>query len=139
MSASVSIRRVGPGDEGVVRRLATREPQTALLADERCVLLVAFEGDEPIGFVLAYELPRRHGDPAVLFVYEVDVAESHRRRRIATALMEELSRIAATRGIGSGFVLTNESNGPAMALYASLGGTRPADDDVLWDFRYEAS
>jgi len=29
------IRRLGPGDEEVVRRLATREPQTALLGDDR--------------------------------------------------------------------------------------------------------
>src|SRR5438874_12462522 len=32
----VRIRRLGPGDEEVVRRLATGEPQTALLEDERC-------------------------------------------------------------------------------------------------------
>jgi aminoglycoside 3-N-acetyltransferase I len=135
----VRIRRLGPGDEDVVQRLATREPQTALLDDDRCVYLVAFDGDDPVGFVLAYELLRRHGDPSVLFVYEVDVDEPHRRHGVGTVLMEELARIAAARGVRTGFVLTNESNAPAMAFYASLGGTRPSDDDVMWDFRFEAS
>jgi aminoglycoside 3-N-acetyltransferase I len=135
----VRIRRLGPGDEDVVQRLATREPQTALLDDDRCVYLVAFDGDDPVGFVLAYELLRRHGDPSVLFVYEVDVDEPHRRHGVGTVLMEELARIAAARGVRTGFVLTNESNAPAMAFYTSLGGTRPSDDDVMWDFRFEAS
>jgi aminoglycoside 3-N-acetyltransferase I len=135
----VRIRRLGPGDEDVVRRLAEREPQAALLEDERCIYIAAFHGGEAVGFVLAYELLRRHGDPSVLFVYEIGVDEAHRRRGIGTALMEELARVAAARSIRTGFVLTEESNAPAMAFYASLGGTRPSDDDVLWDFRFEAS
>ena len=133
------IRRLGPGDKDVVLRLAERQPQAALLEDERCFYVAAFHGEEPVGFVLAYELLRRHGDPSVLFVYEIGVDEAHRRRGIGTALMEELARVAAARGIRSGFVLTNEANAPAMAFYASLGGIRPCDDDVLWDFRYVAS
>jgi hypothetical protein len=35
-------------------------------------------------------------------------------------------------------VITNASNEPAMALYESVGGVRPNDDDVMWDFGYEA-
>jgi hypothetical protein len=31
----MNVRRLGPGDEGVVRELAEREPQAELLADER--------------------------------------------------------------------------------------------------------
>jgi aminoglycoside 3-N-acetyltransferase I len=135
----VTIRRLGPGDEDVVLRLATRDaPARAgeLLADDRTVFMVAFDDGEPVGFVLAYELIRRHGEPSHLFVYEIEVAESHRRRGIATALLRELGRIAVERGIRSGFVLTSESNAAAMALYESLGGIRPYDDDVMFDFAY---
>lgn len=35
-------------------------------------------------------------------------------------------------------VITNSSNEAAMALYESVGGMRPNDDDVMWDFGYEA-
>jgi aminoglycoside 3-N-acetyltransferase I len=137
----VIVRRLGPGDEQVVERLAEHGPPeraAELLADERTIFLAAFDGDaaEPVGFVLAYELLRRHGDPSQLFVYEVGVAPEARRRGVATELLCELHRRARARGIPRGFVLTNESNEAAMELYRSLGGARPNTDDVLWDFDY---
>ena len=141
----MNVRRLGPGDERVVEQLAEEaSPARAaeLLADERTIFLAAFEGEEPepepIGFVLAYELLRRHGDPSRLFVYEVGVTPEARRRGVATELLRELARIARTRGIRRGFVLTNETNEAAMELYRSLGGVRPNADDVLWDFDYGA-
>ena len=130
------IRRLGAGDEGVVRELAEGQPQTGLLEDERTFFLVAFEDELPIGFVLAHELPRRHRAASHLFVYEIDVREDRRRRGVATALMAELSRLARERGIEDGFVLTNASNAPAMAFYASLDSERPHEDDVMWDLRF---
>jgi ribosomal protein S18 acetylase RimI-like enzyme len=134
----VIVRRLGPGDEQVVERLAKQAPASEVLADERTIFLVAFESghDEPIGFVLAYELLRRHGDPSQLFVYEVGVVPEARRRGVATELLRELARVARTRGIRRGFVLTNESNEAAMELYRSLGGVRPNADDILFDFEY---
>ena len=84
------------------------EPQTALLHDENTIFLVAFDDDgEPMGFVFGYELPRRRGDPSILFVYEVDIEAAYRRRGVASALLKELAEIARTRGIPTGFVLTS--------------------------------
>jgi len=136
----IDVRRLGPGDEAAVLALAEKEPPDAarLLADERTFYLAAFDGDRPVGFVFAHELLRRHGDPTMLFVYDVGVDETHRRRGIATRLLRELGAIARERGIRTGFLLTNASNDPAMGLYRSLGGERPNDDDVMWDFDYTA-
>src|SRR6478752_6666574 len=97
--------------------------------------LGAGDEDEPVGFVLAYELHRRQGDASMLLVYEVDVDEAHRHRGVATSLLDELARIARERGIGEGFVLTEVDNDAANALYASAGGERR--DVVEWDFRYD--
>jgi ribosomal protein S18 acetylase RimI-like enzyme len=133
----VNVRRLGPGDEAVVERLARDAAQTALLADERTIFVVAFDNaGGPMGFALAYELPRRHGNAAQLFLYEVDVAPACRRQGVATRLLLELSRVAEARGIREGFVLTNASNAGAMQLYESAGGKRPFADDVLWDFEF---
>jgi aminoglycoside 3-N-acetyltransferase I len=136
--AGISIRLLEPGDEGVVRELATYagpgDPE-ALLADPRTLLLVAFDGERPVGLVLAYELPRRHGDPAKLFVHEVDVAESHQRRGIASALLGRLADHARERGIRAGFVLADPGNGPANALYRSAGGATESVT-VQWEFTY---
>lgn len=133
----IAIRLLAPGDEGVVRELATYEgpgDPEALLADPRSLLLVAFDGERPVGFVLAHELPRRHGDRANLFVYEVDVAESHQRRGIASALLARLAALARERGIRVGFVLTEPDNEAANALYRNAGGTSRLD--VEWTFSY---
>ena len=132
----MKIRRLGPGDEGIVWELAERGPQTALLADERTIFLAALDEDVPVGFVLAYELPRRHGDASILFVYEIDVRADRRRGGVGTALMRELATLARARGIREGFVLTEESNAAAMAFYASLGAERPHADDVMWDLTF---
>jgi ribosomal protein S18 acetylase RimI-like enzyme len=132
-----SIRLLAPGDEGVVRELADYDGHgdpEGLLADPRTLLLAAFDGGRPVGFVLAHELPRRRGDRAKLFVYEVDVAETHRRRGIASELLARLAGLARERGIRVGFVLTEEENEPANALYRSAGGT--AEVSVQWQLAY---
>lgn len=126
-AGETTIRRLGRGDEDVIRALAQDQPQTALLADERTTFLAAFDGDTPVGFAFGYELPRRHGRPTIFFVYEIDVDERYQRRGIGRRLMEEL-----LRGREEAFVLTDADNEAAMALYASLGGTRV--DSVMWDF-----
>jgi aminoglycoside 3-N-acetyltransferase I len=136
----VKVRRLGPGDEGVVRSLGTQGgPARAseLLADDRTLFLGAFQGEAVVGFLLGYELIRRHSEASHLFVYELGVDPQHRRRGVATALMDEVASVARRRGIRSAFLLTNESNGPAMALYDRLGGRRLNQDDVLWDFVFE--
>ena len=131
----MEIRRLGPGDEGAVRALATREPHFELLEDEHTIFLVAFDGDDPVGLVLAHHLPRRHDPPAKLLVYEVDVKESHRRRGVGKALMAELERIARGRGIRHGWVLTDDDNEAGMALYRAAGGRNP-HVETMWEFEY---
>ncbi len=101
-------------------------------------MLVAFDSERPVGFVLAHDLPRRHGDRSGLFVYEVDVAATHRRRGVARALLERLAALARERGIRQGYVLTEVGNAPANALYEALGGTVEGTD-VVWKFAYTDS
>jgi ribosomal protein S18 acetylase RimI-like enzyme len=123
-----TIRRLGAGDADVVRAFATEEPRVDLLADERTIFFAAFDGERPVGFAFGYLLPRRHREPFILFVYEVDVHEAYRRRGIGRRLMAELLAAAPAPA----FVLTDRDNVAANALYASLGGER--SDEVMWDF-----
>jgi len=139
----LTIRRLGPGDEEIVVQLGGERPLTHaqaadLVADERTLYLAAFDRQEPVGYVLAHQLPRRHGDPSQLLVYDLEVNESSRRRGIATALMRELELISREHAIRTGFVLTNSSNDPAMSFYRSLGGVCPNEDDAVWEFDYLA-
>ena len=122
-----TIRRLGPGDEAIVERLAEDAPQTALLADRNTIFLVAFVGDEPVGFAFGYVLPRRHRRATELFVYEIGVEDAYRRRGIGRRLLREL-----LAGHDDAFVLTEPDNEAANALYASLGGRR--SDTVMWEW-----
>jgi len=133
-TAAVDVRLLGPGDEAIVERLATREPRTELLQDPRTIFLVAFDDGAPAGFVLAYELPRRHGFNVTLIVYEVGADAAYRRLGIARRLLQELEQVARRRGIEEAFVLTEPDNLAANRLYESAGGTR--SDVVEWDFDY---
>jgi GNAT superfamily N-acetyltransferase len=100
----IDLRLLQRGDEDVVGALRTYagggDPE-GLLADPRTFMLVAFDNERPVGFVLAHELPRRHGDRSKLFVYEVDVAESQQRRGIGKALLARLAEIARSGAFGS--------------------------------------
>ncbi|HZQ16048.1 MAG TPA: GNAT family N-acetyltransferase [Gaiellaceae bacterium] len=130
--ADATIRRLRAGDEDVIRALAEAEPRTALLADPKTIFLAAFAGDEPVGFVVGYELARRHGDAEMLFVYELDVAEPYRRRGLATRLMRELLDVAEEDGVTDAFVLTEPGNEAANALYGKLGGRRSGVHMYEW-------
>lgn len=130
LETELSIRRLGPADAAVVETLASGStPRVALLGDDRTVFVAAFDGDRPVGFAFGYVLPRRHGEEAILFVYEVDVDESFRRRGIGRRLLEQLR---AEAGEIPAFVVTEPEHETANALYAALGGEPRAQ--TIWRF-----
>jgi ribosomal protein S18 acetylase RimI-like enzyme len=151
----VRVRRLMTGDEAVVQRLTAdadrfevpgtpprnlpvprTEVAARFLTVETNHLLVAFDRDEPVGLLLAYELPRRHGDEPKMHLYEIGVREDYRRRGIGRSLIESFAELARARGARRAFVLTDESNRAAMAFYASTGGVRTRPDDVVFMFSF---
>lgn len=108
-----------------------RRPQTEyaakLLANPAFVALVAIENGAVIGGLAAYELPKFEQERSEFYIYDLAVAETWRRRRIATRLIEEVRVIARERGAWVIIIQTDHGNDPAIALYSRLG-TR---EDVL--------
>jgi hypothetical protein len=48
---TVTVRRLAPGDEAIVERLAEQEPpRPGLLADDRVTFVAALDGETPVGF-----------------------------------------------------------------------------------------
>jgi aminoglycoside 3-N-acetyltransferase I len=62
-----------------------------------------------------------------VYIYDLAVAEAHRRQGIATALIRELQAVAARIGAWVIYVQADHGDDPAIALYTRLG-TR---EDVL--------
>jgi ribosomal protein S18 acetylase RimI-like enzyme len=93
----------------------------ALLATDGFVALAAFDGEDVVGALAGYVLPKFEQRRSEFYIYDLAVAEPHRRRGIATALIEELSRLAVARGIDGIFVQADHGDEPAIALYTKLG------------------
>ncbi len=94
---------------------------TGLLAREHVVALVALSDEKVIGGLVAYELDKFERARRELYIYDLAVAEAHRRQGVATALIERLRQIAAQRGSWVIYVQADYGDEPAIALYEKLG------------------
>jgi len=92
-----------------------------LLDRDTFIALAAVQGNEVVGGVAAYLLPKFEQERSEIYIYDLAVAETHRRQSIATGLIEELRRIAALRGAYVIFVQADYGDDPAIALYSKLG------------------
>jgi aminoglycoside 3-N-acetyltransferase I len=100
-----------PGD-GYLRKI---------LHSEKIIALAAFAGDEVVGGLVAYVLDKLEQQRSEIYIYDLAIAERHRRQGIATALIAELQGIAATLGAWVIYVQADYGDDPAVALYEKLG------------------
>jgi [ribosomal protein S18]-alanine N-acetyltransferase len=135
------IARLARGDENVVLAGAAlfdarpTETWTAkFLSSEGHHLLVALDGDSPIGFVSGVETT--HPDKGTeMFLYELSVDESHRSRGIGRALVEALGKLARDSGCYGMWVGTEADNTAAIATYRAAGAEPPEPCVTLaWEF-----
>jgi aminoglycoside 3-N-acetyltransferase I len=92
-----------------------------LLAKEHVVALVAVVAGEVVGGLVAYELDKFERARREIYIYDLAVAAAHRRRGIATALIERLRQIAGKRGVWVICVQADYGDEPAISLYERLG------------------
>ena len=98
-----------------------------LLAKPHVIPIVALSEGDIIGGLVAYELDKFEQPRSEIYIYDLAVAEAHRRQGIATALIERLREIAAERGAWVIYVQADLGDEPAIALYTKLG----VREDVL--------
>ena len=98
-----------------------------LLSSDYFIALVALKNGSVVGGIAAYELQKFEQERSEIYIYDLAVAASHRREGIATALIQELKKIAVARAAYIIFVQADIGDDPAIALYTKLG-TR---EDVL--------
>ena len=144
-AAEIEIRLLGPGDEPVLDSCAEdvfdHPVQPGLLreylAEPHFHLAVAIDAGTVVGMASAVDYI--HPDkPRELWINEVSSAASHRRRGIATRLLQALFDHGRSLGCRQAWVLTNRSNAPAMRLYASLGGIAEAMDIMMFEFDFRS-
>ena len=133
-----SIRRLGPGDadgmEAANRLFAEvfgdeayhgpapgRDHLAKLLADDKFIALVASIDSEMVGALAGYELVKFEAERSEIYIYDLAVRAEHRRRGVATALIEALKPIARSMGAWVIFVQADPPDAPAVSLYDKLG------------------
>jgi aminoglycoside 3-N-acetyltransferase I len=139
MVTPTSIRVLGAGDTEAFRGMlamfgsAFEDPQTyctnqpndgylvQLLSNPNFLALAALSGSEVIGGLAGYVLPKFEQARSEFYIYDLAVTEKHRRRGVASALLEELKIQAHQRGVYVLFVQADYGDDPAIALYTKLG------------------
>ena len=139
MDAFVSLRRLTSADVALLRALnelfgeAFGDSETyclappgdaylsGLLAREHVIALVALVAGQVAGGLVAYELDKFERARRELYIYDLAVAQSHRRQGIATSLIGHLREIAAKRGAWVVYVQADYGDAAAIALYEKVG------------------
>ncbi|MGV3741311.1 MAG: AAC(3)-I family aminoglycoside N-acetyltransferase [Burkholderiaceae bacterium] len=93
----------------------------SLLGGDSFIAVAAACGQEIVGGLAAYELRKFEQRRSEIYIYDLAVAEAHRRKGLATKLIEELKREAANRSAYVIYVQADYGDDPAIALYTRLG------------------
>jgi len=94
---------------------------TKVLEQTHVIALVALVDGQVTGGLVAYELPKLEQQRSEIYIYDLAVAEGHRRHGVGTKLILHLRTLAAARGAWVVYVQADYGDGPAIALYEKLG------------------
>lgn len=144
---SIAIRQLGLADGLMVEELLdVVEPgwadalqpgataSTAFLADAHTFMFGAYVDHDPVGWVWGVHVRRPDGR-IMTYVHELDVVEAHRRKSIASLLMQAAIEEARQNGSHKLWLVTRRTNEAGNGLYVSLDGvTEEQGNQVyIWD------
>jgi aminoglycoside 3-N-acetyltransferase I len=92
-----------------------------LLSSDSFLAIAAFDGPRVVGGLAGYFLPKFEQARSEFYIYDLAVDAARRRQGLATAMIEELKRMAAARGAYVIFVQADYGDDAAVALYTKLG------------------
>ena len=100
---------------------AGRDHLAKVLSDPKFVALVARVDGTMVGALAGYELVKFEAERSEFYIYDLAVIEAHRRRGVATALIEAMKGVAREGNGWMVFVQADHRDQPAIALYEKLG------------------
>lgn len=147
---NIDIKKLKPGDEGIVRFLAVNdgdfdiegrgyphEPLSdsdaaAFLGDRDVLFWVAFEDNEPVAFLYCVVVPLRTSPGRELLLYETGTRHDRRSRGIGSELISAMKRWMAENDVSTVWVLAD--NPGAVRFYAKCGFDAPEETAVYMTF-----
>lgn len=139
---AIDVRLLRKGDQdllaevppGVFDDRIAPEAAREFLDDPRHHLAVALDDEVIVGFAPAVHYVHPDMARPELWINEVAVAETHRKRGLGKSLLSALVEVGEALGCSEAWVLTDRSNTPAMHLYTSAGFEH-AKDQVMFTIR----
>jgi ribosomal protein S18 acetylase RimI-like enzyme len=143
---SLSIKRLGPGDEASLELLTREDADFDLegrgggleplkpimaqryLANPAVLHWVALEGDAIAGFLYCIHLPLRSGDGQELLLYEIGVRKSARRRGVGRALLSHMENWMQSNAVRVVWVAAD--NRVAVDFYRGCGFSAEPEQPV---------
>jgi len=137
------VRRLMPSDAErmaiAVRQLKPEVqhlPQTpracqAFLDDVRSAFFLAEANAEPVGYAVAYILPRVDRASSMVLLYEVEVHSQHRQQGVGRRLVQAVKQLACREGACKMWTLTDQQNHPARQLYRCAGGAEVEENLLI--------
>lgn len=134
-----TVHQLGAGEAGALREMlavfaaAFEDERTylhaqpgdaylnGLLGDPSFIAIACRSGEAIVGALAAYVLRKFEQQRSEIYIYDLAVEEKHRRRGVATAMIDELAQIARTRGAYVIYVQADYGDDAAVALYTKLG------------------
>ncbi len=139
----IEIRKLGPGDEVVLGKVAPGvfdepirpDPATRFLATPNYRIFVALDGDLVVGMVTGFTHFHPDKDEE-FFVNELGVDDNYRRQGIGERLLRTILAEAKAMGCADAWLGTEDVNAPALALYRKVltGGDT---EEAMSVFTYE--
>lgn len=101
-----------------LRHILRQNPEILVIVPEQhpCYSIVAFNGDKPIGVVVAYERDRRE-----LYIRSIRVTKDHHRKGVGTVLLAMLEKVAREKKLDTLSLHVYDWNYGATSLYTKLG------------------
>jgi ribosomal protein S18 acetylase RimI-like enzyme len=127
---AIEIKVLHSGDDCILMNVAAGvfdkpiDPELTkeFLEDPRHHIAVAIDDGLVVAFASGVHFI--HPDkPPEMWINEVGVAPTHRRRGLGKAVLTALLGVGHIHHCAAAWVLTDRSNAAAMALYMSVGGT----------------
>ena len=106
-----------------------------LQRDENYLIVAAQPDATPVGFLIAYRVPRVDRDQNMIYLYEIAVRPDCRRQGIGSQMIDLLKHESSSDNIMEIWVGTELENTPARRLYESTGG-KPGSDPIV-EFVYK--
>jgi ribosomal protein S18 acetylase RimI-like enzyme len=137
MATSRLVRRLRPGDEGVLATLAREDAEfdladrdgprpslgpadaAAYLSDPDVLHWVVEEAGAVVGHLLCLVQRRRSGDARELLLYDIGVRSTHRRRGVGRLLVGAMDAWMTEQAVSEVWVLAD--NPGAEAFYRACG------------------